>query len=213
MDVITAAERVRGKVKLTVNGSEVISIPAALYRERPMEPGTEFDLGEYEDWLLLKQYRYALDRAVGYLAARACSRGEIEQKLLSGEAQASDVPRLWADGYRRYLGITEYDMAHGPLQDSHWAAGALGYFPAYVLGNAFGAQFRATMLREGMDFEGICASGDLSPIHSWLRERIWRFGRSRDSRELVRGACGENFSATFFTDYLVEKYSELYQLS
>ena len=82
MDVITAAERVRGKVKLTVNGGEVISIPAALYRERPMEPGTEFDLGEYEDWLLLKQYRCALDRAVGYLAARACSRGEIEQKLL-----------------------------------------------------------------------------------------------------------------------------------
>ena len=40
MDVITAADRLRGKMKLTVNGSETITIPLGLYKERPMEPGT-----------------------------------------------------------------------------------------------------------------------------------------------------------------------------
>lgn len=81
MDEITALKRERGMMYMTVNGDEVIRVPMVVYRQRPLNIGEPFDLAEYDEWLLLQQYRYALERAVGYLAARPCSKGEIEQKL------------------------------------------------------------------------------------------------------------------------------------
>lgn len=81
MEVIAEIRRERGKVRMTV-GSESVLVPLALFRERPLEEGQSIDLEEYDNWLMVRQYRHALDRAVGYLAARAHSCREIEQKLL-----------------------------------------------------------------------------------------------------------------------------------
>ena len=139
-------------------------------------------------------------------------RYEIEQLLFSGEATAADVPGLWAQKYREYLGVKVPDNTRGALQDTHWSDGSLGYFPTYALGSAFGAQLKAAMVAGGMDFEAVCASGDLAPIREWLRERIWRWGRSKDSGELIEAACGEPFSPVYYTDYLTEKFSSLYRL-
>ncbi|WP_455137868.1 carboxypeptidase M32 [Thermophilibacter sp.] len=139
-------------------------------------------------------------------------RYEIEQLLFSGEATAADVPRLWAEKYRAYLGVEVPDDARGALQDTHWANGEFGYFPTYALGSAFGAQLRHAMVAGGVDLEGACAAGDLAPVRDWLRERIWRWGRAKDSFELIRDACGEVFSPTYYTDYLAEKFSALYRL-
>ena len=82
MDVITRITRQRGRCIVTVNDSENLQVPLGLLRERPLQEGQDINLEEYDNWLMVRQYRYALDRAVGYLAARACSRGEIESKLL-----------------------------------------------------------------------------------------------------------------------------------
>ncbi len=81
MDVITDVKRERGKFRIMVNGSETILVPLALFRERPLEEGTPIDLDAYDQWLMVRQYRFALDRAVAALAARPCSRKEIEDKL------------------------------------------------------------------------------------------------------------------------------------
>ena len=139
-------------------------------------------------------------------------RYEIEQLLFSGEATAADVPRLWAQKYRDYLGVTVPDDARGALQDTHWSDGSFGYFPTYALGSAFGAQLKAAMVRGGMDFDAVCASGDLAPIRTWLRDNIWRWGRAKDSGELIEAACGEPFSAKYYTDYLTDKFSSIYRL-
>lgn len=139
-------------------------------------------------------------------------RYEIEQLLMSGEAKASDVPGLWRDRYKAYLGVRVPDDRRGALQDVHWSQGSVGYFPTYALGSAFGAQLRSAMIAQGMDFGGLLATGDLEPIRAWLRTNIWRHGRSLDSQELVLNACGEPFSPAYYTDYLVEKFSYLYGL-
>ncbi len=140
-------------------------------------------------------------------------RYEIEQLLFSGEAKAADVPALWAQKYHDYLGVTVPDDTRGALQDTHWSDGSFGYFPTYALGSAYGAQLKAAMVAGGMDFDAVCASGDLAPIREWLRERIWRWGRSKDSGELIEAACGEPFSPAYYTDYLTEKFSALYRLA
>lgn len=82
MDVITAIKKERGKYRVTVNDCENVLVPVSLMRERPLKEGQTIELEEYDNWLMVRQYRFALDRAVGYLAARARSKREIEQKLL-----------------------------------------------------------------------------------------------------------------------------------
>ena len=139
-------------------------------------------------------------------------RYEIEQLLMSGEATAANIPGLWADRYKAYLGVRVPGAAQGALQDMHWSQGMIGYFPTYAFGSAIGAQLRAAMIRQGMDFFGLLADGNLGPLREWLRVNIWQYGRSKDSDELIRNACGEEFSAKYFTDYLVEKYSMIYGL-
>ena len=139
-------------------------------------------------------------------------RYEIEQLLFSGEAKAADVPGLWRDKYKSYLGLDVPDYTRGPLQDVHWAEGLFGYFPTYALGSAYGAQLKAHMIADGVDFDGACAAGDLAPIRAWLSHNIWRHGRSKDPAELIQAACGEPFSAHYFCDYLKEKFSAIYRL-
>ena len=82
MDVITGIKKERSKYRVTINDSEDVLVPLALMRERPLKEGQPIDLEDYDNWLMVRQYRFALDRAVGYLAARARSTREIEQKLL-----------------------------------------------------------------------------------------------------------------------------------
>lgn len=82
MEVITLIRKERGKYRVTIGGDTDVLVPAALFRERPLAEGEDIDPEEYDQWLMVRQYRQALDRAVGYLAARARSRKEIEDKLL-----------------------------------------------------------------------------------------------------------------------------------
>lgn len=82
MDVITAIRRERGKMRITINDATEVLVPLLLFRERPLSEGQPLNLEEYDQWLMLRQYRHALDKAVAALAARACSRKEIEGKLL-----------------------------------------------------------------------------------------------------------------------------------
>lgn len=82
MDVITTIRRERGKFYVTVNGDEKVVVPAPLFRERPLSEGETIDLEEYDHWLMVRQYRAALDRAVAFLASRARSRREVEARLL-----------------------------------------------------------------------------------------------------------------------------------
>ncbi len=91
MDVITAIKKERGKYRVTINESEDVLVPLALMHERPLKEGQPIELEEYDNWLMVRQYRFALDRVVGYLAARARSTREIEQKLLQAGFRPSTV--------------------------------------------------------------------------------------------------------------------------
>ena len=67
-------------------------------------------------------------------------RFELEQALLLDELRVADLPGAWHEKYRQYLGIESPTDADGVLQDVHWSAGLVGYFPTYSLGNLYAAQ-------------------------------------------------------------------------
>ncbi|WP_309571754.1 carboxypeptidase M32, partial [Deinococcus sp.] len=67
-------------------------------------------------------------------------RFELELALLEGTLAVNDLPEAWNAKMHEYLGLTPPDDAQGVLQDIHWSAGLVGYFPTYTLGNLLSVQ-------------------------------------------------------------------------
>lgn len=137
-------------------------------------------------------------------------RYEIEKQLIGGTLAVGDIPAEWNRLYKEYLGIDVPDDRQGCLQDSHWSGGSFGYFPSYALGSAYGAQMLRNMEKD-VDVWGSVEKGDLAPVTAWLREKVHQYGSLLEPAQIVENACGV-FDPTVYTDYLTEKYSELYGL-
>ena len=138
-------------------------------------------------------------------------RYEIEKQLIAGTLAVRDVPGEWKRLYREYLGVEVPNDAKGCLQDSHWSGGAIGYFPSYALGSAYGPQMMKKMEAEIGDIWVDVAKGDISKVTAWLKENIHRHASFVKPGELFERVCGK-FDAKFYTDYLTEKYTRLYDL-
>lgn len=139
-------------------------------------------------------------------------RYEIEKLIFNGGAKAADLPAIWNDKYKQYLGITPPNDAEGVLQDVHWSGGAFGYFPSYSLGNMYAAQFADTMERELSGMWSLVGEGNLIPIKEWLKERIYRYGKLRTPSELVQTVTGKPLDPQYLVDYLTKKYTYIYKL-
>ena len=100
---------------------------------------------------------------------------------------------------------------NGVLQDSHWSGGSIGYFPSYALGSAYGAQLLRKM-KETVDVDECLKTGNFAPINAWNREHIWQYGCLKKPGALLEQALGEKFDPTVYTQYLEEKYGEIYGL-
>jgi len=121
------------------------------------------------------------------------------------------VPAEWNRLYKEYLGVDVPNDAKGCLQDSHWAGGMLGYFPSYALGSAYGPQMLKKMEEDLGDIWADVEKGDLSRVTAWLKEKIHRHASFHKPGELFESVCGK-FDAKFYTEYLTEKYTKLYNL-
>ena len=58
----------------------------------------------------------------------------LERELISGRLEPGDLPTAWNEGFHASFGMTPPDDALGCMQDVHWSAGLIGYFPTYALG-------------------------------------------------------------------------------
>ena len=103
-------------------------------------------------------------------------RFELERALISGDLRAAEAPAAWNEAYRRRLGVAPANDAEGCLQDGHWAAGLIGYFPTYTLGNVMAAQLYACAEAELGDIADAFRRGDFSPLLEWLREKVYQRG-------------------------------------
>ncbi|HHY81675.1 MAG TPA: carboxypeptidase M32 [Clostridiales bacterium] len=138
-------------------------------------------------------------------------RYEIEKMLLEGSVDVDKLPEVWAGLMKDYLGVDVPDDTHGVLQDSHWSGGSMGYFPSYAIGTAYAAQILHRM-KQDINVEDIIESGNLKPIVDWLTENIYKYGSLMDPDELLYKCCNEPFDPTYYIDYLVGKFSAIYDL-
>lgn len=138
-------------------------------------------------------------------------RFELELALLSGDLPVGDLPGVWREKYRQTLGIEPPDDADGVLQDIHWSAGLIGYFPTYTLGNLYAAQFYHQADTDLGGIDDLLARGEFAPLLEWLRRHIHAKGRCYSAAELVVDVTGRPLSSQPLLDQLRGKYLPLYQ--
>ena len=139
-------------------------------------------------------------------------RFELEQALMAGDLTVGDLPAAWSQKYRDALGIVPLDDAHGCLQDIHWAAGLLGYFPTYTLGNLYAAQLRDRADADLGGLDPIIARGDFAPLLGWLRTHIHHHGQRYPAARLIQNATGVPLDHRPLIRSLRAKYAPLYGL-
>ncbi len=139
-------------------------------------------------------------------------RFEIEKALIENSLNVDDIPDVWNEKMKHYLGITPKTLKEGCMQDIHWPWGAFGYFPSYTLGNLYSACLFEKFEKDHTDWKKKVREGNLIFIKDWLGEKVHRHGREFLSRELIENATSAPFSEAPYSDYLENKYKEIYRL-
>ncbi len=137
-------------------------------------------------------------------------RFELERAMLTGDLKVADVAGEWNKRFKEYLGVEVDKDANGCLQDVHWSAGLMGYFPTYTLGNLFSAQFFAQAATDIDDLSGQFERGDYSGLLGWLRQNIHRHGCRYRATDLAKEVTGKPLSHKPLVDYMNKKYGEIY---
>ncbi len=139
-------------------------------------------------------------------------RYEIEKLIFAGKIKVEDLPEIWNEKYREYMGIEPKNDGEGVLQDIHWAGGSFGYFPSYAIGSAIAAQINYHMLSI-MPIEKYLTEGNLTPIREYLNNHIHRYGKTKNTNEILKSMMDEEFNGDYYVKYLTEKYKRLYELN
>jgi carboxypeptidase Taq len=140
-------------------------------------------------------------------------RFELELEMLEGSLSVKDLPGIWRERFRAYLGVEPPDDKVGVLQDVHWYAGKIGgSFQGYTLGNVLSAQIYHAAVQAEPDIPEETAQGSFGTLHRWLMENIYYHGRKYTANELVERITGGPISVGPYLNYLREKYGELYKL-
>jgi carboxypeptidase Taq len=134
-------------------------------------------------------------------------RFELEQDLVNGRVALRDLPEVWNERMKEYLGVDVPDDAHGVLQDTHWASGHVGYFATYLLGTVMSVQIWQKALEDVPDLEEQIEGGEFAALREWLGEHVHRLGRKFSPQETLRRATGDTIDAKPYLAYLREKYS------
>ncbi len=133
-------------------------------------------------------------------------RYEIERDLINGKIECKDVPAIWKEKYKSYLGVDVDSDKDGCMQDIHWTDAEFGYFPSYALGNIYGAEIREKM-NEEIGLLDLIQAGKMGEILSWLKENDFAYDYLSPS-EWMRQVIGKEASSTAFISYLNNKFGK-----
>ena len=136
-------------------------------------------------------------------------RFELEQELLRGDVSLDELPAAWNDRMQRYLGVEPPEDRLGVLQDMHWAAGHIGYFATYALGNVISAQIWERVTDELPDVYQQFGEGEFGPLREWLTENLYRHGRKFTPKETLERLVGGPLDAEPYLRYLSGKLASL----
>ncbi|HET7273363.1 MAG TPA: carboxypeptidase M32 [Rubrobacter sp.] len=139
-------------------------------------------------------------------------RFELEVALFEQDLSVSDLPEAWNAKMEEYLGIVPENDALGVLQDTHWAIGYFGYFPAYTVGNVLSVQLFEAAVEKRPEILPEMERGEFGTLLGWLRENVHRHGKKYEPDALIERATGRPPDTGPYLRYLKTKFGELYGL-
>ncbi|GAB4479275.1 MAG: carboxypeptidase M32 [Anaerolineae bacterium] len=139
-------------------------------------------------------------------------RFELENDLINGRVKVTDLPAEWNARMEQYLGIVPPTDAQGVLQDIHWSAGLIGYFPDYLLGSIFSVQLWEKLRADHPGVLDEVRTGRFETVLAWLREKIHRHGRKFTLPQLAERITGGPLSWQPYLAYLKGKAADVYGL-
>ncbi len=137
-------------------------------------------------------------------------RFNIERDLFADKIVVKELPEIWNQKYKEYLGIKIENDSEGVMQDTHWASGSYGYFPSYALGNIYSGQLLSVLEKELPDWRKQLTKGNFKDIKQWLVKNVHSRGYLYDPADLIKKITGEELKVKPYLDYLTDKYSKLY---
>lgn len=137
-------------------------------------------------------------------------RAGLEAALLAGELDVADLPGEWDERAQALLGIRPEKLSQGVLQDVHWGAGLIGYFPSYTLGNLYAALLTERIEADLPDLWARVAEADLAPILSWMREKVHARGHLVDGPQLIDELAPGRDLVAALVDHLEGRHGVLY---
>lgn len=138
--------------------------------------------------------------------AHIIMRFEIERDLMEDKWPLAELPAVWNDKMKSYLGLSTLgDDKNGCMQDVHWPSGSFGYFPAYTFGAIIAAQLMAKMQGDLPNVRSDISSGKFETVRGWLNEKVWSQGTRLHTLETVENAAGP-LSAAAFRKHLETRY-------
>lgn len=133
-------------------------------------------------------------------------RYEIEKEIIRGNAKVCDLEDIWKTKYKEYLQIEPENLKDGVLQDVHWAAGYIGYFPTYILANIAATQFAFAIESKYGSIEDIILEGGMDKINQWMQKNIFQWGAIYDFQDLIKNASNEELNVDYYLLYLKRKF-------
>ncbi len=177
--------------------------------EKDLDPGFQY-MSEEDFYLSLNRVNPGLIRCEAdelTYSLHIIIRYEIEKDLINGKIECKDVPTIWNDKYKAYLGVDVPNDKDGCMQDVHWTDAEFGYFPSYALGNIYGAMIREKM-DEDIGLLDLVREGKMEDILSWFKENDFAYDYLAP-RAWIKKITGKDASPDAFVSYLNNKFGKM----
>ena len=133
-------------------------------------------------------------------------RFNLEKMLISQNLKTKDIPTAWNEEYKKLFGMQVNNDNNGCLQDVHWYAGLIGYFPTYSLGALTSAQFSNVLRKKVPELDKEIEKGNFKPLINWLRENIHEKASFFSTNEILEQVTSSSLNAKYFKKYISKRY-------
>ena len=133
-------------------------------------------------------------------------RFNLEKQIINGDLSTNDIPEAWNTEYKKMFGKNIDKDTNGCLQDIHWYAGLIGYFPTYTLGALASAQFAKTIRKEIPKLDQNIEDGNFKALITWLKRNIHQKGSFFTTNEILEQVTKSSLNAKYFKEYISNRY-------
>lgn len=135
-------------------------------------------------------------------------RYEIERAIFDNEVTIDDLPKVWNQKTKEYLGLEIKNDSDGLMQDVHWSEGNFGYFPSYLLGTIYDGMFIKAIEKNLGNIDNLLKEGKIKEITNYLIEQIYKNGGAYTSIEIINNLCNSEICVDPIVNYFENKYSK-----